>query len=186
MLSFYYFAIGDTATGTVWVELLRTQILSEVAITKMLRTIEVRWNRGNVIVLGFASALSPADETALGAVVSAHDGSQEPGTLQDVIRATLVSDTMTNVPVSTVVAGLQITTNIDGLIINDITIVVADPLLTKYIRLSYVYHEDTDTFTVEGYERTDGEYAPYGPPDYLVRELGEWYVVANGTTLVPV
>jgi hypothetical protein len=106
--------------------------------------------------------------------------------LQESIKAELLADPLNGLLVTAVAAGLVITTNIEGLVVNDITTVVADLLLTKYVRVSYVYHEDSDTFSVEAFEKTDGEYALYDPPDYLVRELGEWYVVANGTNLVQV
>jgi hypothetical protein len=106
--------------------------------------------------------------------------------IQEQIVEQLLADPLTDLTVTTAIAGLTITTDIEGLIFADLTTVVADPTDTKYLRISYVYHSDTDTFSVEAYERTTGEYALYTPPEYLVRELGEWYVVANGSVLVEV
>jgi hypothetical protein len=106
--------------------------------------------------------------------------------IQQKIKTKLLSDPLNGLAVTTVVGGLTITTNIEGLIVDDLTTVVADPTNTKYVRVSYVYNEATDSFSVEAYEKTTGEYALYEPPEYLVRQLGEWFVVANGSVLVPV
>lgn len=180
----YYFAITDTASGTVLIDALRRQILAQTVLTKPLRNLSANWNAGTIIAR-FEAALSPAEEAALNAVVVAHTG-VEPANIQQLIKDRLTSDLLSNITVTAVVTGLIITTNIEGLVVDDVTTVVASTTNTKYVRLSYVYNESTDTFSVEAYEKTTGEYALYTPPEYLVRELGEWYVVANGVVLVKV
>jgi hypothetical protein len=102
------------------------------------------------------------------------------------IKEQLLADPLSGRTVTAVATGLSVKVDIQDLVFGDVTVVAADPTDTKFLRISYVYNSATDTFAVEAYEKTTGMYALYEPPQYLVRELGEWFVVAGGTALVEV
>lgn len=95
-------------------------------------------------------------------------------------------DYVANLAVTSAASGLVITTTISELQITDETTVEADTSLTKYVILSLIY-SDADGFQIKAYEKTDGDYAPLDADEYLVQQdISEWYVVANGDTLVEV
>lgn len=85
------------------------------------------------------------------------------------------------------VSGLDITTVVTALSINDLTSIVADLSETKYARVSLIYNETSDSFYINIYEKTTGVYADLDADEYLVQQdIKEFYVVANGDTLVEV
>lgn len=87
-------------------------------------------------------------------------------------------------PVQT--AGLAFTIDVGALIVNDQTTVVADGSLTKTLNPTIVYNTNTDTFSIEVFEKTDGLYADLTNDEVLAFDFGEWTVAPSGTVLVPV
>lgn len=119
------------------------------------------------------------------AVDANHEAANTP-VIQQQIKDRLLGDALNGLAVSVTASGLVITTDIESLVDEDETTVVADGSNTKYVRLCYIYNADTDVFSIAAHEKTTGEYAALTPPEYLVRELGEFSVVASGTELVEV
>lgn len=117
------------------------------------------------------------------------DAADAPGIMaiaQAGIKAALYADYLDGFAVDVTASGLVITTDIDKLVADDQTVVVADATNTKYVKLWYVYNEDTDSFYVLATEKTTGNYAPINWPEYVLSELKVFTVVANGTDLVEV
>ena len=84
-------------------------------------------------------------------------------------------------------SGLVISTTVEELGIDDETTIVADALNTKYVLMSLIYNQTTDTFSIQAFEKTTGSYAPLEDDEILVQQdIREWSVVANGDTLVEV
>ena len=102
------------------------------------------------------------------------------------IKKQVLGDPLNGLTVTSVAAALVITTNIQNLVTDDETTVVADPDDEKFVKVCYVYNEDTDTFGIVAYEKTTGQYAALTPPEYLIRDIKEFSVGAAGTELVEV
>lgn len=102
------------------------------------------------------------------------------------IKTRLLSDPLNGLAVTAVVSGLDLTVNIESLVVDDVTSVVADSTDTKSVLVCYVYDENLDTFSLQVFEKTTGLYADMLLEELLVRCLGEWQVVANGTELTEV
>lgn len=81
---------------------------------------------------------------------------------------------------------LEITTNVDVLLVDDITTIVADTVVTKFVRVSYEYDEAGDILQLTVYERLDPAqiYTPRGPDIRALEDLAEYSLVANGASLV--
>lgn len=106
---------------------------------------------------------------------------------EDQIKSALFADPLEGIPRSVVAAGLEITVNVDAVIVDDVTTVVADPTDTKLILVSMSYDKATDVFAVVVREKTTGQYADLLSPDeVLVEDFQEYSLVASGTTLVEV
>ncbi|UCG53159.1 MAG: hypothetical protein JSW58_06295 [Candidatus Latescibacterota bacterium] len=137
----------------------------------------------------FSAELSAPNVVILGTIITAHNA-------QDAIRVlteaelkdqVLPKNYVNDLEVTCTASGLTIDTEVGKLEITDQTVVTADPSLTKYVLLSLVYNETSDTFYIKAFEKTDGVYADLDADEYLVQQdIGEWYVVANGATLVEV
>lgn len=84
------------------------------------------------------------------------------------------------------VLGLVITVDINSIVVNDQTTVVADLALTKTVKVCYVYDSTLDNFSVVVFEKTDGIYNTLAETEYIAADFGEWSVVANGVDLVAV
>lgn len=82
--------------------------------------------------------------------------------------------------------GLNLVTNIPNLITNDVTPVVANPSFTKNVLISVVYHTVSGTFSVVAREKTTDEFADLLNKELITKDLGEFFVVAGGSTLNPV
>ena len=82
--------------------------------------------------------------------------------------------------------GLNLVTNIPNLISDDITTVVADPSFTKNILISVVYHTVSGTFSVVAREKTTDSFADLLNKELITKDLGEFFVTAGGSTLLPV
>lgn len=89
---------------------------------------------------------------------------------------------------SAVASGLTVTVDIDTVVVADVTTVVADASLTKFLKILYIHDTTTgiDVLTVEAFEHTDGTYDALAADEVVKATLGEWSVVANGTELVVV
>lgn len=84
------------------------------------------------------------------------------------------------------IAGLVLTINVGALIVADQTTIVADPSLTKTVNPTVIYNTNTDAFSIEVFEKTDGLYADLTSDEVLAFDFGEWTVGPAGTVLVPV
>ena len=116
------------------------------------------------------------------ALLSQHNTNVETG-----IKARLQTPLPLNgLVTSVVVVGLVITVSIDSVLVNDQTTVVADPSLTKMVKVFYIYDQSSDTFAIQVFEKTDGVYGSHSEDEQVVADFGEWSVIANGTDLVPV
>ena len=104
----------------------------------------------------------------------------------ELLKERMLSSPLDEVTHSVSVSGLVITVNIENLVDDDETTITADPSDTKYAKVCYVYDESADEFSVQVFERTTGLYDDLEPPEYLVEQMSEYYVVANGTELVEV
>ncbi len=103
------------------------------------------------------------------------------------IKSALFADPLEGFIPSVVASGLQITVNVDPVIVNDVTNVVADPTDTKFVLVSMSYNKATDVFAIVAREKTTGQYADLLSPDeVLVEDFQEYSLVAAGTTLVEV
>lgn len=87
---------------------------------------------------------------------------------------------------SAVATGLDITCNIDTILVDDVTTVIADLVLMKTVWVCYLYNSTSDTFGIEIFEKTDGLYSDFAEDEFLVKNFGEWTVAAEGTVLIPV
>lgn len=115
------------------------------------------------------------------------DPDQPKKSAEDSIKRALFADPLEGLAPSVVAVGLQITVDIDPVIVGDVTNVVADPTDTKFVLVSMAYDKATDQFAVVVREKTTGEYADLLSPDeVLVEDLQEFSLVASGTTLVEV
>jgi hypothetical protein len=126
--------------------------------------------------------MSQAEKDAVDAAEATARIAAKEAQLKNVLFADPLSGLSTNV----VIDGLEITVDIVDLITDDVTNVIADVTDTKYVLVSLIYVETTDTFAIDVVEKTTGEYADLAADETLVGELGEYSVVANGDTLVEV
>lgn len=103
------------------------------------------------------------------------------------IKGALFADPLEGLDPTVVAVGLQITVNVNPVIVNDQTTVVADPADAKLVLVSMAYDKAADTFAVVVREKTTGQYADLLSPDeVLVEDLQEFSLVAAGSTLVEV
>ena len=160
---------------------LRVEI-NDAALAKNLLRVETV---GDNCKVWFDDTLSSGDKTALDGVVAAHAGTATKS-IQEGIKQQILSDPLNGLLVTVTASGLVITADIEDLVDNDQTTIVADPTDTKFVKVCYVYNESTDAFSLEVYEKTTGQYAALAPPEVLVRDIKEFSVVANGTDLVEV
>ncbi len=86
---------------------------------------------------------------------------------------------------SVTVQGLNITVNVDTIVVDDVTTVTADETDTKQVKVCCVYNSTSDTFSVVLFEKTTGLYDDLASNEDLAADFGEWEVVANGTDLTP-
>lgn len=115
------------------------------------------------------------------------DPDQPKALAEEQIKSSLFVDPLLGFTPTVVASGLQITVNVDPVIVNDVTNVVADPTDTKFVLISMSYNKATDVFAVVARERILATYADLSSPDeVLVEDLQEYSLVANGTTLVEV
>lgn len=118
--------------------------------------------------------------------VDAAQAAAQAAALEAQLKDRILTDPLDDIAHSATVSGLTITASIEGLVADDETIITADPSLTKYVRLLYVYNSTADGFELQAFERTDGLYADLAADEYETGALGEWYVIAGGTELVEV
>lgn len=115
------------------------------------------------------------------------DADQPKRAQEDAIKSALFADPLAGLPRSVVAVGLQITVNVNAVIVDDVTTIVADPTDTKFVLVSMSYNKATDVFGVVVREKTTGQYADLLSPDeVLVEDFQEYSLVASGTTLVEV
>ncbi len=115
------------------------------------------------------------------------DPDQAKRSVEEGIKAALFADPLEGLPRSVVAVGLQITVNVNAVIVDDVTDVVADPTDAKMVLVSMAYNKATDVFLVVVREKTTGLYADLLSPDeVLVEDLQEYSLVAAGSTLVEV
>lgn len=115
------------------------------------------------------------------------DPDQPKAAEEEAIKDALFVDPLAGIVPTVVASGLQITVNVDLVIVDDVTNVTADPTDAKLILISMAYDKATDLFSVVAREKTTGQYADLLSPDeVLVEDLQEYSLVAAGTTLVEV
>ena len=115
------------------------------------------------------------------------DPDQPKSSAEDAIKSALFADPLEGFVTSVVAVGLQITADVDPVIVGDVTTVVADPTDTKFVLVSMAYNKATDVFAVVVREKTTGQYSDLLSPDeVLVEDLQEFSLVAAGSTLVEV
>ena len=115
------------------------------------------------------------------------DPDQAKTAAEESIKAALFADPLAGMSRSVVAVGLQITVNINAVIVDDVTNIVADPTDTKFVLVSMSYDKALDVFAVVVREKTTGLYVDLDSPDeVLVEDLQEFSLVANGTALVEV
>jgi len=181
------YAITDFPNDIVAADVLKIQI-EKSAISVELTGINVN-EPANDCELIFETEPTGADDTILDGLVADHTSALitkiKTG---EILKAEILPPNYAaDLTISSTAAGLVITTTISELDINDETTVTADASLTKYVLISLVYNKTTDSFGINAYEKTDGEYDPLDSDEYLVQQdISEWYVVANGDTLVKV
>lgn len=72
-------------------------------------------------------------------------------------------------------------------VIDDATIVVADPALELTFKVCYVLDQQTEALSVEVFEKAEGfEYPALAENEVVVGDFGEWTLAASGTDLVQV
>lgn len=115
------------------------------------------------------------------------DPDQAKRAVEETIKGALFADPLEGLTRSVVAVGLQITVNINAVIVDDVTNVVADPTDTKFILISMSYNKATDVFAIVAREKTTGLYVDLDSPDeVLVEDLQEYSLAAAGSTLVEV
>lgn len=115
------------------------------------------------------------------------DPDQPKHAAEESIKSLLFADPLAGLSRSVVAVGLQITVNVNAVIVDDVTNVVADPTDTKFILISMSYNKATDIFAVVAREKTTGLYVDLESPDeVLVEDLQEYSLAAGGSTLVEV
>jgi hypothetical protein len=115
------------------------------------------------------------------------DPDQPKSAAEAAIKSALFADPLEGFVPSVVAVGLQITVDVDPVIVADVTTVVADPTDAKLILVSMSYDKSTDLFAVVVREKTTGQYADLVSPDeVLVEDFQEYSLAAGGTTLVEV
>ncbi len=106
---------------------------------------------------------------------------------EESIKGALFADPLEGFVRTVVAVGLQITVDVDPVIVADVTTVVADPTDTKFVLVSMSYDKAADVFAVVVRERTTGQYADLLSPDeVLVEDFQEYSLAAGGSTLVEV
>ena len=83
-------------------------------------------------------------------------------------------------------SGLVITSAATNLGLNDTATVVADTTLTKFVIIKLIYNSTSDSFSIQSFEKTDGDYSDLAADETLTANIKEYSVVANGTDLVEV
>jgi len=181
------YAITDFPNDVVSADVLKIQIVKS-AISVELTGINVDGPSDNCEVI-FETEPTGADDTILDGLVADHTSVliTKIETGEHLKAEILPANYAAELIVSSTAAGLVITTTVSELDIDDETTVVADETLTKYVLISLVYNSTSDTFGINAYEKTDGEYDSLDADEYLVQQdVSEWYVVANGDTLIEV
>ncbi len=106
---------------------------------------------------------------------------------EESIKDALFADPLGGLTPNVVAVGLQITVDVDLVIVGDVTNVVADPTDTKFILVSMSYDKAADVFAVVVREKTTGQYVDLSSPDeVLVEDFQEYSLAAGGSTLVEV
>ena len=129
--------------------------------------------------------VSEKNQTEKDAVDAAEAATNKTATEAE-IKTNVLSDPLLGLTVDIQVSGLAVTVNIDSVVDDDVTTLVADSTDTKFLKLCYVFDQTSDTLLVLAYEKTTGAYASLNSDQILVRLLGEWSTPANGTALTEV
>ena len=173
-------AVIETSSG----DLLRhgfdttlTAAAGETLLTDHVRPVEP-------LVRGSADNFSRWDGSTWSVIVDADFAKRNE---ENAIKAALFADPLNGIPRSVVAVGLQITVNVDAVIVDDVTNVVADPTDTKFVLVSMSYDKAADVFAVVVREKTTGQYVDLQSPDeVLVEDFQEYSLAAGGSTLVEV
>ena len=81
--------------------------------------------------------------------------------------------------------GLNLITNVPNLIFNDLITVTPSLTGTKNVLVSVIYNTASGTFGAIARERVTEEYTVLFDKELLTKDLAEFFVVASGTTLIP-
>lgn len=128
-------------------------------------------------------AMSQADQDVVDAAVIDDHNDDTEAAIKARLNPPLPLD---GISVTIDVVGLGITVNINSVVVDDLTTVVADSTETKFVKVYYMFHSTSDSFSIEVFERTDGIYDDLAGDEQVAADFGEWSVVANGTDLVVV
>lgn len=121
------------------------------------------------------------------AVVDAAFTTQSGTVLQNSITNVINPDPLAGISSSVVVSGgLSLVTNVQNLITNDVTTIVPSTTGTKNVLISVVYNTVSGTFFVVPREKVAENYADLLEDEILTKDLAEFYVVASGSTLIPI
>ncbi|MHA1806198.1 MAG: hypothetical protein ACTSX2_01325 [Candidatus Thorarchaeota archaeon] len=100
-------------------------------------------------------------------------------------RDRVLERTTDNEPTA-VAAGLNITTNVGSVIVDDVTAITADPDDTKYVKVSVVRDDASTLLEIQVEEKVLGNYSGTPEGKTLECEIKEFSLVAAGTDLVEV
>ena len=140
---------------------------------------EIYWKAvGNTIV-----AMDAGEQTAVNQAIASVNTQ---ATHDAIVSRSSSVDPLAGVTYSVDVTGLVITVNITNLLVNDLTTIVPDASLTMFVKTAMIYDKLLDVISVVSFTRTNGLFALLGSNESLLKELGEWSVVASGTVLVEV
>jgi hypothetical protein len=184
----YAYPLTDTANDALSSGKLHEAIVVDTGITTQLLGVmnpsQIDSTKFDVL---FDGELSDAEKTALDAVVAAHNGAVTDAEVKEAaIKREITHDPLEGYTIDVQVSGLVLTVNINSIVVNDVTTVVADGTDTKFVKLCYVYNETSDTLAIQAFEKTTGVYDDVGLDEYIVKDLGEWSTPVNGTLLTGV
>ncbi len=185
MAELYEYEPSDYGKQEMRPSMLQSQVKASAILTEI---VSVNCKAGVRTVVKMADKLSAKDETILDEIIAAYDAKvyQEYFVAKLAKADALPSDYLKKrLDLSSTASGLVVTTTVDALSVDDETTAVADTSLTKYVLVS-LYYTELDGFYIVAFEKTDGEYSFEDEDGDLVQDISEWYVVANGDTLVEV
>jgi hypothetical protein len=169
--------------GALSVRVFAKELAADATVAPKLQRVK---SDGDVVKVVLSDDPTQAELDAIDAVIAAHDSvAALKADKEAAIKAEVTHDPLEGYAVDVAISGLTLTVNINSIVVNDVTTVVADPTNTKFVNLCYVLTAG-DALEVQAFEKTTGVYAALAAGDRIVKDLGEWTVPANGATLTEV